>query len=58
MPPRSIEIINAEYLNMAAGNLAIVQNTQGEAVRPGLWIGCPQVPDYLLEVQDILEQTR
>lgn len=52
-----IEVVNLEYLQMSAGNLAIVEDAEGVAVPPGRWTERPVVPPHLLATQRILEQS-
>lgn len=54
----NIVVTNQVLLEMAANNLAIVQDNEGVAIRPGLWERRPEVPEHLLPVQSALEQER
>jgi len=56
--PSNIVVVDPVRLNMAAGNLTIVEDSEGRAIRPGLWSGRPLAPPHLHEVQALLEQAR
>ena len=57
-PPQTIEVINADFLNMATGNLALVQDENGDARPFGSWGERLQVPDHLKEILAIRQQAR
>lgn len=54
----TVTVINPGLLEMSAGNLEILEDRQGVAVRPGRWTRRPAAPDHLLAVQEPLEQRR
>jgi hypothetical protein len=53
-----IVLLNSDRLLLSAGNLSIVQDDQGIAIRPGLWTRRPSVPSHLQAISDKLEESR
>ena len=51
-----IEVINPEYLAMAAANLGIVEDEMGLGISPVLWSAPIQVPEHLMGAQALLAQ--
>ncbi|HEU5121525.1 MAG TPA: hypothetical protein VFT59_01665 [Candidatus Saccharimonadales bacterium] len=49
----TIVVLNAGLLHMAVRNLEIVEDSEGIAVRPGLWSRRPEMPAYLCRCRSI-----